>query len=53
MDRTMPPGYIDGEIVAAIDAAAEQWARRSAKLPPFATETSPAVEEEMDEMQPT
>lgn len=35
-DRTMPAGYIDGEIASAIDVAAEDWARRSAELPPFA-----------------
>jgi len=52
-DHTMPTGYLDGEIAAAIDVAAEEWAERSAKLPPFATKTSPAVEEEMDQMQPT
>jgi len=52
-DRTMPPSYLDGEIASAIDAAAEAWAERSAKLPPFAAELSPVVEEEVDEKEPT
>jgi MoaA/NifB/PqqE/SkfB family radical SAM enzyme len=36
--RNMPPGYLDGEIARAIDAAAGAWKEYSASLPPLPAE---------------
>ena len=54
--QNMPPGYLDGQIAGAIDAAASAWRQCAANLPPLPAElearTEPARASERDVVAP-